>query len=233
MRFTTYIMWSSLSLLFLIYYTTTHDSDLMSPRALENTLASAATFHPDDLPWGTSGNQLKASGLASGSGSKPESQQIDFESSHLAGNEIGTCNRRAEHSDQTFPPGRSRRLLARFSKRGKPNFCSLEHTKQPVSSQESPSQAIPGNSKTVPVMGPGRRPEDLRLLLYSFPGTNGQSNEAVCRIDSEPLYRVPVCAPKYLETSPAALLNPSRFCKFEVVAPSPLPFLHPITHILQ
>lgn len=214
MYVSTIVMWS---LLLLIYYTTAKDLTLMTSRAQEDDpLAASPNFFSDDSFGEISDNQITASGWTSEIDHEPESQTSNHESLFLAGNDIGNCNNRAEHSDQGFLPSRSRRSLTRFNKRRDPDLCIFQQQKQPVPLQKSPDDTIPGNSKTVPLMGPGLRPEDLRMLLNSFPGTNGQPNQLLCKIDSKPLHQVPVCAPRYAETSPAAALFPCRFCKSEV-----------------
>lgn len=227
MHFFSIFMWS---FLLLIHYTMADDLTLMNPQAQEDVLASPPNFLPDDLPGETSSNHFTASGWTSDIDPELESQITNHESLFLAGNDIGNCDNGAEHSNQGFLPRRSRRSLTRFNKRRDPDFCIIQQPKQFVQPQESPGDAIPENSKMVPLMGPGQKPEELRRLLNSFPGTNGPSNELLCKIDSKPLHQVPVCAPRYAETSPAAVLIPCRFCKSESFDMLSLhPFIHPDT----
>lgn len=214
MHFFTIVMWS---FLLLINCTTADDLTLMNPQAHGDALASSPNFLPDDLPGETSGNHLTASGWTSDIDPELESQITNHESLFLAGNDIGKCDNGAERSNQGFLPRKFRRSLTRFNKRRDPDFCILQQPKQPVQPQDSPGDVIPENSKMVPLMGPGQKPEELRRLLNSFPGTNGPSNELLCKIDSKPLHQVPVCAPRYAGTSPAAVLIPCRFCKSEVL----------------
>lgn len=103
--------------------------------------------------------------------------------------------------------------MARFDKRQDPSSCSAQQLEQRLQPQVSPSQAKPGNSKTAPSMGFGPNPESLRILLYSIQGTDGPPNEALCNINSKPLHRVPVCAHRNIETTPAVVMKPCRFCK--------------------
>lgn len=233
MYFSTFFMWSFLSLLFLVHDATANDLTLMNPRAQEDPLALSANLPPDDLPVEISGKQPTSSDWTLDSGSEPESQQTNDESPEsplLDSNDSGNCNNGPEHSSQTLLPSRSRRSLTPFKKRGDPNSCSLQQPKQPVPLQGSPGEVIPGNSKAGPLMGPEPNPQSLRMLLYSVPGIDGPSNRRLCKIPSEPMHQVPVCAPKYQEISPAAVLVPCRFCKSEVLKCyiSPFPSFHPM-----
>lgn len=217
MQSPTFVTSIFLSLLFGIHYTTANDLTLVNSGAPGDTLASSATFLPDDLPREISGNLPTASGWKSDSGNEPESQQKNHESLLLAGNDIGNCADGAGYSDQNSLHGRSQRSLTRFNKRGDPNFCPFQQPEKPVPPPLPPGEAVPGNSKTGPLMGPGPNPEELRMLLYSLPGIDGPSNKRVCNPDSAPLHQIPVCAPKFQGTSPAAILTPCRFCKSEVL----------------
>lgn len=237
MQIPTFVTSIFLSLLFRIHYTTANDLTLLNSGAPGDTLASSAIFLPDDLPREISDNHPTASGWTSDSGNVPESQQTNHESLLLAGNEIGNCADGAGYSDQNSLHSSSQRSLTRFNKRRDPDFCPFQQPEKPVPPQWSPGEAIPGNSKTGPLMGPGPNPEELRMLLYSIPGIDGPSNKRVCKPDSAPLYEIPVCAPKFQGTSPAAILNPCRFCKSEILKrlyPPPLSLLStPYPHLLK
>lgn len=152
----------------------------------------------------------------------------------LAGNDIVICNSKIKSSlDQTFAPSRSR-SLARFNKRRIPDFCSSQPTNQPViappkleegwisdpltPSPEVLGQQIPGKSNSAvpgePVKGPASS-EELRAVIYLFPGTNGVPNKNACNNLLWPLHRVPICAlPHPSRGSFATAVLPARLCEF-------------------
>lgn len=232
-------MGTFLFLLFLIHHAIANESSLMSPQAPEDTLASSV-FLPADPLAQIPGSYLFTSAWKSRkvSNSEPGLEQSSTEGPELpilAGNDIVTCNSRIEKfPDQIFAPSRSRRSLARFNKRRIPDFCSFQPTDQPViapqnleevrtsapltPSPEVPGPRIPGKSNSAspeePLKGPASG-EEMRALIYQFPGTNGEPNPNVCSIRLKPLHKVPICAPPHpTRDSFADAVSPARFCKF-------------------
>lgn len=161
----------------------------------------------------------------------------------LAGNDIAICNSWIENTlEQPFSPSRSRRSLARVNKRRIPDFCSFQPTDQPVvapqnleegakpnplaPSSEVPEHWLPGKSpKESPRESLPARPkepwegtataEELRRLIYLFPGTDGVPNSDVCSIPTKPMHKVPICAPPHpTRDSFADTVSPARFCEF-------------------
>lgn len=233
------MMGTFLFLLFLIHHVIANDSSLMSPQAPEDTLASSA-FLPADPLAQIPGNDLSTSALKSGkvSNSEPGLEQTSAEGRELpilAGNDIAICNSRIEKfPDQIFTPGRSRSSLARFNKRRIPDFCSFQPTDQPVvapqnleegrtsdplnPSPEVPGPRIPGKSNSAspeePLTGPASV-EEMRALIYLFPGIDGEPNPNVCSILLRPLHKVPICAPPHpARDSFADAVTPARLCEF-------------------
>lgn len=232
-------MGTFLFLLLLIHHAIANESSLMSPQAPEDTLASSV-FLPANPLAQIPGNYLSTSAwkLRKLSNSEPGLEQtstVGPELPILAGNDIAICNSRIENPpDQTFAPSRSRRSLARLNKRRIPDFCSFQPTDQPVvppqnleeegksdpltPSPEVPGPRIPGKSNSAspeePLKGPGSF-EEMRALIYLFPGTNGQPNPNVCSILLKPLHKVPICAPPHpTRDSFADAVSPARLCEF-------------------
>lgn len=153
----------------------------------------------------------------------------------LAGNDIAICNSRIENTpEQSFSPSISRRSLARVNKRRIPDFCSLQPTEQPVvapqnseegaksnpltPSSEAPEPRMPGKSTQAspeePLKGPASG-EEMRTLIYLFPGTDGVPNPDVCSILLKPMHKVPICAPPHpTRDFFADTVSPARLCEF-------------------
>lgn len=233
-----HMMGTFLFLLFLIHHTIANESSLMSPQVPEDALASSV-FLPADPLAQIPGNYLSTSAWKSGkvSNSEPGLEPTSTEGPELpilAGNDIAICNSRIRSPpDQTFAPSRSRRL-ARFKKRKIPDFCNFQPTDQPVvapqnleeggtsdlltPSPEVPGPRIPGKSNSAspeePLKGPSSS-EEMRALIYLFPGTNGEPNSNVCSILLKPLHKVPICAPPHpTRHSFADVVSPARLCEF-------------------
>lgn len=224
-------MQSFLALLFLIHQAIATDLSLMNPQAQEDTLDSSGVFLPAD-------NQPAISAWTSEKTSNSElgQQNNSIKGPGLpifAGSAIANCDSRIENSqEQTFTPSRSRRSFARFHQRRIPDSCIFQPTDRPAvvpqkseegisdpstPSPENPGPSIPGKPNSAPQVESSKGPasnEELRALIYSFPGTNGEPNSDACSILLKPLHKVPVCAPQHqLRNSFADTVSPARLCE--------------------
>lgn len=228
----------SLSSLFLIHQAIANNLGLMNPQGQGDTLDSSGVFLPGDLLAGTPSNQLTTPAWTSErtSNSEPGLQQTSIKGPELPlfAAAIANCNSGIEDSqDQTFTPNRSRRSFTRFNKRRIPDFCVFQPLGRPfvapqkleegISDPSNPSPEIPGpgypgKSNSAPQVGPLKGPgsnEEIRALIYLFPGTNGEPNTDACDILLKPLHKVPICAtPHPSRDSFADIVSPARLCEF-------------------
>lgn len=227
----------------------------MSPKAPEDTLVLSVSLPADPLAE-IPGNYFLTSAWKSGEVSNKWArlEQTSSEGPELpilAGNDIAICNSRIENTpEQSFSPSRSRRSLARVNKRRIPDFCSFQPTQRPVVApqnleegaksnpmtpySEAPKPRMPGksipSSSEEPLKGLASG-EEMRTLIYLFPGTDGVPNPDVCSIPSKPMHKVPICAPPHpTRDSFADTVSPARLCEFLFPALSYTPLSKPLKY---
>lgn len=230
--------------MFLIHQAIANDLSLMNPQAQGDTLDSSGVFLPVDLLTETPSNQFATPTWSSEkiSNSEPGLGPILSPFAALAS---GCNNRIGNSQEQTFTPSRFRRSLAGINKRRIPDFCNFQPTDRPVvapqkleegtsdpstPSPETPHPGVPGKSNSAPSVGPSKGPasnEEIRALIYSLPGINGEPNPAACDILLKPLHKVPICVPPHpARDSVAEILSPARLCEFLFPKYSSTPLRH-------
>lgn len=243
-------MRSFLCSLFLIHQAIANDSSLVNFQAQEDILDSSGFVLPADLLAENPSNQLSTPASTSEKidYSEPGLQQTSVEGPELplfAGSSVANCDSRIDNpQDQTLTPSISRQSLVRFNKRRLSDFCTFQPTDTPqkleegisdpsTPSPEVPGLGIPGKSNSAPQVGPSKGPasnEELRALIYSLPGTNGEPNNDACSIPLKPLHKVPLCAPPRKRSSAADTVSPARLCEFLLPKCSSLPLRQHFTY---